>query len=146
MALRAPACGLVAAGFTACGTSSPQPERTAQQAAPLLTGQAVRTVNLPPDILCPAGGFPHIDISVAAVPAADVGRANLGNKLLLAASCRNKPERQRHARHRSGLPGPRPTMATTVDGVEVTPPSGPLTVDFTAQPVGVSARQERGAG
>jgi Concanavalin A-like lectin/glucanases superfamily/Common central domain of tyrosinase len=101
---------------------------SAQQASALEIGDPVRTVTLPAEINCPAQGNAHVAISVATVPASDVGVTGIGNKALLATSCRNSAE---------GNtiyfldPGSSDTTMTNVAGtivhrlmVDVTPPNG----------------------
>jgi hypothetical protein len=72
----------------------------------LLVGHPVRTVTLPAEIDCASGGFSHIAISVATVPASDVGFAGMGGKALLATSWRNSSTGNTIYFHRSGLVGP----------------------------------------
>ena len=56
-----------------------------------LTGDQVRKLVLPDDILCPSNGFAHVAISMAAIPGdiAAPGNADLADRSVLATSCRN---------------------------------------------------------
>jgi hypothetical protein len=98
---------------------------SAQQAAALNVGDPVRTVTLPAEINCSVPGVAaHVAISVATVPASDVGVTGLGNKALLATSCRNNA--QGNTIYFLD-PGSSDTMVTNVAGMIVKR----LTVDFT---------------
>jgi hypothetical protein len=85
------AVGLVASIFGACGTSPNShsgSDRTGHTSSALNIGDPVLEVDLPSSIDCSEGSISHVAISVAAVPVADIGRPDLGNKVLLTTTCR----------------------------------------------------------
>src|SRR5262249_15088730 len=87
-------------------------------------GDMVRTVTLPAEINCAVAGVAdHVAISVAIVPASDVGITGMGNKVLLATSCRSAQGNTIYFLD----PGSSDTTVTNLVGAIVQR----LTVDFT---------------